>query len=395
MGSLGLNADPDGWLNAGYTINALMDSLESELYDADRVGGSGLTAHWAGPVADAFNGHWGALHPRVADLIVQGRRAASAISQFGGKLEDFVARAGDLERYWLGFGLHLEGMFFTLPLGFELLSPEHQLSFRQLVTESERDVTAMWDDIKAAVDDVVTVLESLIDAFEDFAVLELGAAAGLFGGYLGGYLKDPVSLVSDGLSVALPYLVRSTNHGLDEAYRVAVSAGEDAGRDVQAVADATAKSAVRNADLVHDVGKFGGPVLLLATVGVTAWQTYDTAKTAGWVNAIEDHAGDWAGLAAGIGIGVAVAAAPVAVPAIAVVVGGGIVAAGVGSLVQWGVDDHRKVVGQALTDIGHGADITAKTVGHGLDDATEWVAEHREDLSGPALTPPLRSWLTK
>jgi hypothetical protein len=161
MGSLGLHADPDGWLNAGYSIRTLMDSLDSELYDADRVGGAGLSAHWAGPVAEAFSGNWSGLRSRAEDLIAQGRRAAAAMTDFGGRLEDFVKRAADLEDYWLSFGLQLglDGMHFALPWGFEQLSPVHQVSFHQWFTESERDVTAMWSDIRAAVDDVVTALE--------------------------------------------------------------------------------------------------------------------------------------------------------------------------------------------------------------------------------------------
>ena len=183
MGSLGLHADPDGWLNAGYSVRTLMDSLDSELYDADRIGGAGLRQSWAGPVAEAFTGHWSGLRSRAEDLIAQGRRAAAAMTDFGGRLEDFVKRAADLERYWLSFGLQLglDGMHFALPWGFEQLSPVHQVSFHQWLTESERDVTAMWSDIRAAVDDVVTALESLISALEDYAVLEVGTAAGLIG----------------------------------------------------------------------------------------------------------------------------------------------------------------------------------------------------------------------
>ena len=193
MGSLGLHADPDGWLNAGYSIRTLMDSLDSELYDADRIGGAGLSAHWAGPVAEAFTGHWSGVRSRAEDLIAQGRRAAGAITDFGGRLEDFVKRAADLESYWLSFGLQLglDGMHFALPWGFEQLSPMHQVSFHQWLTESERDVTAMWSDIRAAVDDVVTVLESLIAAFEDLAVVELGVFAGLAGGMAGRLQKEP------------------------------------------------------------------------------------------------------------------------------------------------------------------------------------------------------------
>ena len=115
------------------------------------------------------------------------------MTDFGGRLEDFVKRAADLESYWLSFGLQLglDGMHFALPWGFEQLSPVHQVSFHQWLTESERDVTAMWSDIRAAVDDVVTVLESLIAAFEDYAVLELGACRrAASAAYLDGYRKN-------------------------------------------------------------------------------------------------------------------------------------------------------------------------------------------------------------
>jgi hypothetical protein len=387
MGRLGLDADPEGWLNAGYTINALMDSLEGELDDADRVGGSGLAAHWAGPVADAFTGHWGALRPRVEDLIGQGRRAASAITDFGGKVEGFVKRAAELEGYWLSFGLQLgyDGMHFALPWGFEHLPHEHQLSFRQLLDESEQDVTAMWDDIRAAVDDVVTALESLIGVFEDFAVLGLGVAAGLAGGYLGGYRTNLASLASDGLGVLGEGLDYVAPRALDAAYDMVT----DASHDTQALADVATKIAVgsaKAASVVDDVVHYGGPVLYVATVGVTAWQTYETAKKAGWVNGIEDHASDWAGLAAGIAVTVL---APVDAPVLGVVLVSGIVGYGVGYGVQRWVNDNRTSINQGLTDIGHGADVTAKAVGHGaeavghgLEDAAEWEARHAEGLAG-------------
>src|SRR5580693_10259288 len=249
MGSLGLHADPDGWLNAGYSIRTLMDSLDSELYDADRIGGAGLSQSWAGPVAEAFNGNWSGLRSRAEDLIAQGRRAAGAIIDFGGRLEDFVKRATDLERYWLSFGLQLglDGMHFALPWGFEQVSPVHQVSFHQWLTESERDVTAMWSDIRAAVDDVVTALESLIAAFEDYAALEVGTAAGLIGGDLGGYRTNWVSAISDGVTVATTGLDWARNHVLDEAYKKVIAASEDASHDAQAAADTATKDALRTA----------------------------------------------------------------------------------------------------------------------------------------------------
>ena len=105
------------------------------------------------------------------------------------------------------------------------------------------------------------------------------------------------------------------------------------------------------------------------------------------MNAIEDHAGDWANLGAGTaaawGAGLALAAigAPVAVAAVGVVVVGGIVGVGVGDLVQSYVDHHQAEVSHAITDVGHGAGVTAKAVGRGVDDAAGWEAEHAEGLA--------------
>jgi hypothetical protein len=374
MGSLGLHSDPDGWLNAGYSIRTLMDSLDSELYDADRIGGAGLRQSWAGPVAEAFTGHWSGVRSRAEDLIAQGRRAAAAITDFGGRLEDFVKRAADLESHWLSFGLQLglDGMHFALPWGFEQLSPAHQVSFHQWLTESERDVTAMWSDIRAAVDDMVTALESLIAAFEDYVVLELGTAAGALRWIWNAEVSDPLGRLDDGVSLLAGHLDRTSTRALDHAYKVVVAAGDDASHDVQVAADATTRSAIRDAKVARafdEVDKWGGPAVGVIAVGITAWETYGTAKKQGWVNAIEDHAGDWANLGAGAaaawGAGLALAAvgAPVAVAAVGVVVVGSIVGVGVGDLVQSYVNHHHTQVGHALTDIGSGAEITAKAVG--------------------------------
>lgn len=390
MGSLGLHADPDGWLNAGYSIRTLMDSLDSELYDADRIGGAGLSQSWTGPVAEAFTGHWSGVRSRAEDLITQGRRAAAAIIDFGGRLEDFVRQAAGLESYWLNFGLQLglDGMHFALPWGFEQLPPVHQVSFHQWLTESERDVTAMWSDIRAAVDDVVTALESLIAAFEDFEVVALGMAAGVVGGYLGGYLKDPLSLVDDGMSAVKESIDWARNHALDDAYKTVVAAGEDAGRDATAAADAT-KAALRYAkvaEIADDVEKVGGRVLLVAAVGMTAWETYGTAKKHGWVDAVEDHAGDIASLAlitpeAVVGGVIAAALLPEAAVGVGAIVATGIVAFGVSEGVQWVADHNKTTINHAVTDISRGAGVSAKAVGHSVEDAAAWEARHAEGLA--------------
>jgi hypothetical protein len=390
MGSLGLHADPDGWLNAGYSIRTLMDSLDSELYDADRTGGAGLSQAWTGPVAEAFTGHWSGVRSRAEDLITQGRRAAGAIIDFGGRLEDFVRRAAELESYWLNFGLQLglDGMHFALPWGFEQLPPAHQVSFHQWLTESERDVTAMWSDIRAAVDDVVTALESLIAAFEDFEMVALGMVAGVVGGYLDGYRKDPLSLVDDGMSAVKESLDWARNHALDDAYKTVVAAGEDADRDATAAADAT-KAALRYAkvaEIADDVEKVGGRVLLVAAVGTTVWETYGTAKKHGWVDAVEDHAADIASLAlitpeAVAGGVIAAALLPEAAVGVGAIVATGIVAFGVSEGVQWVVDHNKTTINHAVTDISRGAGVTAKAVGHGVEDAAGWEAEHAEGLA--------------
>jgi hypothetical protein len=382
MGSLGLHADPDGWLNAGYSIRTLMDSLDSEFYDADRIGGAGLSQSWAGPVAEAFTGHWSGLRSRAEDLIAQGRQAAAAITDFGGRLEDFVKRAADLESHWLSFGLQigLDGMHFALPWGFEQLPAAHQVSFHQWLTESERDVTAMWADIRAAVDDVATALESLIAAFDDYVVLELGTAAGALRWVWNAEVSDPLGRLDDGVSLLAGHLDRASTRALDHAYKVVVGAGDDASHDLQAAADATTRSAIRDAKVARafdEVDKWAGRTVAVIAVGVTLWQTYDTAENEkqGWVNAIEDHAGDWANLGAGAaaawGAGLALAAvgAPVAVAVVGVAVVGYIGGVGVGDLVQSYVNHHHAQVGHAITD-----------VGHGVEDAAGWEAKRIEGL---------------
>ena len=52
MGVLGLEADPEGWQHAGYTIAAVVNQLAEELDAADVRGGSGLRPSWSGPAPD-------------------------------------------------------------------------------------------------------------------------------------------------------------------------------------------------------------------------------------------------------------------------------------------------------------------------------------------------------
>jgi hypothetical protein len=375
MGSLGLHADPDGWLNAGYSIRTLMDSLDSELYDADRIGGASLSAHWAGPVAEAFNGNWSGLRSRAEDLIAQGRRAAAAITDFGGKLEDFVKRAADLESYWLSFGLQigLDGMHFALPWGFEQLSPVHQASFHQWLTESERDVTAMWSDVRAAVDDVVTALESLIAAFEDYVVLDLGATAGIIGGVLNGYIADPPAILRDPEGLLQPRFDRTAIDALDDAFDKVVVLGDDASSDMWAAAEASTRNAVRDATFAR-YAKLGGKLTYVASAAYLLWEIKRSAKKDGVLGGIEDHTGDATALAltpleTAVGVAVATAVLPEAAVGVGAIVLTGVVALGVSSSVQWVVDHNKTTINHAIKD-----------VGHGVEDAAGWEAKHVEGL---------------
>jgi hypothetical protein len=356
MGSLGLHADPDGWLNAGYSIRTLMDSLDGELYDADRTGGAGLSAHWAGPVAEAFNGNWSGLRSRAEDLIAQGRRAAGAMTDFGGRLEDFVKRAADLERHWLSFGLQigLDGMHFALPWGFEQLSPVHQVSFHQWLTESERDVTAMWSDIRAAVDDVVTALESLIAAFEDYTVLGIGALSWAAWS-VRDYFEDTMGRAGDILSLSAPYFAKLAADA--KSYAGLVSSDVDLAdpADQPAAADMAAQAEVRAGVLgnLSTAVRVAGPVALVGANLLTLKTVMSDENTQGWRVSLEEHAGIIAGTVTGDAITVFCDGA---LPGLGPIVGpiaGGIVAAGVGFTVQE-IVDHRKAIGHALTDVGHG-----------------------------------------
>lgn len=361
MGSLGLHADPDGWLNAGYSVRTLMDSLDSELYDADRIGGAGLSQSWAGPVAEAFTGHWSGVRSRAEDLIAQGRRAAAAITDFGSRLEDFVRRAADLESYWLSFGLQLglDGMHFALPWGFEQLSPGHQVSFHQWLTESERDVTAMWSDISAAVDDVVTALESLISALEDYTVLDVGALSWAAWS-VRDYFADTMDRADDILSLSAPYFAKLAADA--KSYAGLVSSDVDLAdpADQPAAADMAAQAGVRAGVLgnLSTAVRVAEPVALVGANLLTLKTVMSDKNTQGWRVSLEENAGIIAGTVTGDAITVFCDGA---LPGLGPIVGpiaGGIVAAGVGFAVQE-VVDHRKAVGHALTDVGHGIEDAA------------------------------------
>lgn len=375
MSSLGMHGDPGGWQRAGHVIGAVVSQLADELAAADAHGGSGLRGAWSGPVADAYLELWHRRYNRYGDLLYHARRAAGAIIDFGDQLAGFQRRAGDLEAYGFRAGLHLaaDELHFILPLGHENLPQHRQVTLGGLLAESEREIGAMWTEVRLAVNDVVTVLESAISALEDFEMLAISVACGevvwAVKETFKGLLDEPLAKGGDLLRTeAKAFAVRAAhNHEVAEVLSGEWTKSADqgiarAGRSILS----DANDAVDVADKFEGFAKFGGYALLAAQAVVTVGETYCEARKQGWVNAIEDHANGLSSLVAGVGVSAGiefllgtaamaglVAAAPVAVTIGAVVVGG-LVCVGVGDFVQNKVNHHRAGTTRMLNDIGHG-----------------------------------------
>jgi hypothetical protein len=384
MGQLGLSADPDGWLHTGYTINALTDQLENELWDADQAGGSGLGSAWAGPVADAFLRDWGTRRARYEDLISNARQAAAAITEFGERLADLMVRAYQLEQYWCGFGLTLldSGERFMLPWGFERMPHGTQLSLRQCLEDSEHDIDAMWNDVRLAVDDLAGALESVLAAFADFEILAVSGGAWVLGKYVSGYVTDPLSILGDGMAIMQHSIDTSAKAALDDGERLEIAASEDGSRGMRVAADAAfgdGEHAVAMAGKFDGYAKVAGRVAFVAAAVTTAWQVRQSIRKDGALDGIETNAGSiatLAGASAATAIGGVVAAAilPEAAVGVGAVVIAGVIGVGVGATVQWVVDRNKKTINHEV-----------HAVGDGLDDAGKWAAAHVDDLP---------SWLT-
>ena len=142
MAGLMIQGDPGGWSDVGGSLGALAARLETGLSDADAFGAQALARSWYGPAAAAFSAHWAGRRPRYEDLIVLVRRASRAILAYAHTLEDMRARAANLESVWCGVGLHVlySGEGFMLPPGLESMPPHAQVSLRQALSESARDV---------------------------------------------------------------------------------------------------------------------------------------------------------------------------------------------------------------------------------------------------------------
>jgi hypothetical protein len=370
--ALGVHGDPDGWQHAGYTIATVVSQLADELDTADARGGSGLRPYWSGPVAEAHQDLWSRRHGRYGDMIYQAGRAANALIDFGERLADFQRRASDLERHWLGAGLHLtaDGTWFMLPSGYESLVHEAQAMLHGLLRESETDIKAMWADVTAAVEDLVTVLESVLTALADFELLELSVLGAAASWVWDQEVKDPTGLLHGTIDSLNASLYRTAVGALDSAYAIVMAAGKDGSRGMQEAADIATRDAVSAADVAVKFDRFakiGGPVLTLIGVGITARKTWLDHDKRGWVNAIEDNAGDLTSTGLGLAVGAvlgtavvagAVASAPVWVP-VGIAVGAGLVCVGVGDVVQHEVNHHRAGTTRVLNDIGHGVEHAA------------------------------------
>lgn len=384
MSALGVHGDPGGWQHAGYTLGAAVTQLTAELQAADAVGGSGLRPAWHGPIAESYLAAWQTRHGHYGDLIYHVRRASSALIDFGERLADFQVRAARLESQWLSVGLHLtaDGLQFTVPHGASL-AHDVLATLHGFEAEAVGDVTAMWHDIAGAVADLVTILESVIDGLEDYQAISYTAVNAALGWAFHAAVDDwrrPWGPAGELLTKGIKAIEVRADHNLTVAEDLAAKWSKDADPDVRAAGRAVLRDAeegVTAAKGLEGLKKYGGGILTAVTVGYVVAETATTASKEGWINSIEDHSSDLASTAAGIGMGLAtetlmgtavvagaVAAAPVLVP-VGIVVAGGLVCAGIGAGVKYGVDHHRAGTTRVLTDIGGG-----------IKDTAVWTGDH-------------------
>jgi hypothetical protein len=390
MSALGVQGDPDGWQGAGYTIRAVAGQLANELDIADASGGGGLRRSWYGPMSEAYQSLWSQRYGRYGDLVYQAGRAATALIDFGEALIGLQQLAWNLERQWLGLGLHLsaDGFSFALPFGHESLAQEAQAALRASLGESERDIEAMWNDIRAAVGDLVTVLESVLDALGDYSVIELGAIGWTASAVWKG-MGGPLGLVQSAMDQLDAYTVRTAADLRSEADGLKQAFYQDGDRGVRAAVigvEDDADQAVRVAGQLDRYVKFGDKAFTAIAIGLTAADTYGSIRKQGVDSGLEQNAGNWASLAVGLGIGAVMGSAAVvaAVAAAPVLVGVGvgvgavavtaIVSVGVGNWVQSSVDHHKKGSTRVLNDLGQG-----------VENASVWGATETHLIPGPAI----------
>jgi hypothetical protein len=341
-------------------------------------------------VADAHQELWSRRHGRYSDLLYQAGRAAGALEDFAGRLWNFQVRAANLERQWLGCGLYptSDGLSFTLPSGWENFEHDMQGLLHAHLAGAVQDVEAMWEDIRGAVSDLVTIVESVIDVAKDFEAIELSVtlaaivweAKAVLGDYrdwkeIPSHLKDLATLIDEPLARAADnaeQYARLLKSDVDLASEADQPALEDAADSAAGQAEFLG-GAARIDDQIGE-GDVGLIAVNAATVGITAYQIGHDGfygamvkdKDAGLVaGTLADDATEGAleYFAPGIAntpIGLAIS---------------GVVGAGVGKGVQDGVDflaSHPEVVEAGVQGV--------KDVGQGIESVAGWEARHLTSL---------------
>lgn len=346
MAGLAIEGEPDGWLDAGYSVSMLAMRLEAELTDASTLGAQALARSWYGPAATAFSADWAARRTRYEDLIDLARRAAHAITAYGQALLDMQARARTVEYAWCSTGLHVlpGGEGFMLPPGAGALPQPARMSLEQTLVSATRDVMDLAGDVAAVAGDLIAALVPVIELLEEFGL------AGFNSEYLREFSHEFMQVVDNPVF----------GIGLDTAVEVT----KYAARNVANVADAAR---------LAKLGEVGDRAATGIGLAVTGWDVLRDTRHEGDVASLEQNAGGIASnfysltvgsavtvaiggvLAETVGAAIVVAGAPEIVAGAVVVVGavviGGIVAAGVGSAVQTIVDHRNTIYHDAEDDL--------------------------------------------
>jgi hypothetical protein len=359
MAGLSVKGDPEGWLDAGRAVSTLMAQLDSELADANRVSGAGLTNLWQGPAASAFATDWSARRSRYEDLIDHAQRVAQAITGYAEKLLGLVQAAANLESTWCSVGLHLleSGAGFMLPPGVESMPTGTQLSLRQALTQSEHDVEQLAADAAGAAEDLAVALGAAIAALLAFDLIEVGVLRSIADGFVSERLSpselphDVLDIVEVGSRALRVYfdteaanagtraaqLSSDLRDGTPDEQSVAGSLLPQAGRDAQ--------TAAANADDINQLDDVASPLAVVTNNGLTLGKVIYDGQHEGYRASLEQNAGLIASTATDDAIVLAFPqAGPVGVAA------GAIVAAGVGYTVQT-IVDHRQAIGHFVEDV--------------------------------------------
>ena len=362
MAGLMIQGDPGGWSDVGGSLGALAARLETGLSDADAFGAQALARSWYGPAAAAFSAHWAARRPRYEDLIVLVRRASRAILAYAHTLEDMRARAANLESVWCGVGLHVlySGEGFMLPPGLESMPPHAQVSLRQALSESARDVEFLGADCVAAATELAAVLVPVIALLEDFALIELNIIRGIGAEFI--REQEDLTSLAEPFDAAKIFARDAADNARTYASQLSYYLREGTASE-RSAGGALLRAAGHHAAVagtVSDVAVVLDHAASVVAWGYTGWTVVHDAKRHGALSSLEAHAGDIASMGfstvAGGALGAAAAGvilavgAPEIVAAIGAVAVVGVTAAGVGYTVQ-SIVNHRKEIGHFVESV--------------------------------------------